>query len=148
MKLISCIRSLGRLRRVFYATAICLVATATLEAGPHRARLSRDLVDRLASGRTDTATVIVSGTAAEVQTIAERHGGRVTKLLRGAAVVEIAGDRLEGLAGDVEVAHLSGDVPVRRMMAVTSEAIGAGCERRTGLRRSQWIGRWRSSAGG
>ena len=135
-------------RPSFVSTAVrCAIALAvsalwavSAEAG-HRARLSRDLADRIAASRTDTVRVIVSGTDAEVSEIAGRHGARVAKRLRGAAVLEVPGAALDALSQDPSVSHLSGDVPVRRLMAVTTEAIGAdqvwrgalaGLEGRTG----------------
>jgi hypothetical protein len=55
----------------------CVWTAAPVEAGQHRARLSRDLSDRLA-GRTSASTdVIVSGTDEELQTVATRYGARV-----------------------------------------------------------------------
>ena len=50
----------------------------------------------------------------EVDAIARRHGARIAKRLRGAAVLEVSGAALDALAQDPAVAHLSGDVPVRR----------------------------------
>jgi serine protease AprX len=106
------------------ALAVSLVCAVGAEAG-HRAKLSRDLADRVAAGRSETVRLIVSGTEAEVNALAERHGARVAKRLRGAAVLEVSGNALDAMAQDPAVAHLSGDVPVRRLMAVTTEAIGA-----------------------
>ena len=62
---------------------------------------------------------------AEVQTLAARYGARITEAVRGGAVLEVTGGQLDALSQDPDVAHLSGDVPVRRMMAVTNEATGA-----------------------
>src|SRR5688572_19207151 len=93
------------------------------EAGPRHARLSKDLIERL--NRTEGAQVIVAGTEAELQTIAARHGVRLRKSLRGAAVFEATAGQLEALSRDPGVAHLSGDAPVRRTMAVTARAVGA-----------------------
>ena len=134
-------------RPSFVSTAVrCAIALAvsalgvSAEAG-HRARLSRDLADRIAASRTDPVRVIVSGNDAEVSEIARRHGARVAKRLRGAAVLEVPGAALDAMTQDPAVSHLSGDVPVRRLMAVTTEAIGAdqvwrgalaGLEGRTG----------------
>src|SRR5687767_8128829 len=112
-------------RRVVLFTALCLSFTLSVDAGPRRARLSRDVADRLASGRSDTTSVILTGDEARIQTIAQRHGGRVKKQLRGVSVIEVTGEQLDALSQDPEVDHISGDVPVRRLMTVTSEAIGA-----------------------
>ena len=126
--------------RCAIALAVSALCAVSAEAG-HRARLSRDLADRIAASRTDTVRVIVSGTDAEVSEIAGRHGARVAKRLRGAAVLEVPGAALDALSQDPSVSHLSGDVPVRRLMAVTTAAIGAdqvwrgalaGLEGRTG----------------
>ena len=106
------------------ALAVSVVCAASAEAG-HRARLSRDLAERIAAGRADTVRLIVNGSDADVTAIASRHGARVAKRLRGAAVLEVPGHALDAMAQDPSVAHLSGDVPVRRLMAVTTEAIGA-----------------------
>src|SRR5688572_31987101 len=109
--------------------AVALLATCTLEleaAGPRgRARLSRDLADRLGSGRSRAVRVIVSGDDARIERLAARHGARIAKRLEGAAVLEIAERTLDAMSDDEETAHLSGDVPVQRLMSVTTEAIGA-----------------------
>ena len=93
------------------------------EAGPGRARLSTDLTERLKNWQ--AATVIVAGTESELEEIAARHGANVKKMLRGAAVLEVSADQLETLSTDPAVSHLSGDVPVRRTMAVTAQTVGA-----------------------
>ena len=110
--------------RCAIALAVSVVCAVSADAG-HRARLSRDLAERIAARRGDTVRLIVHGSDADVTAIAGRHGARITKRLRGAAVMEVPGDALETMAQDSSVAHLSGDVPVRRLMAVTTEAIGA-----------------------
>ena len=96
-----------------------------VEAGQRRARLSRDLSDRLAA-RVDASTdIIVTGTDEQVQTLATRYGARVKKRLSNAAVLEVTGGQLRDLAEDVDVSSVSGDIPVRTMSTVTAEAIGA-----------------------
>ena len=116
-----------RSSRLFRSVAlIALVALAGLDAeAAGRAKLSRDLVERLGSGRDRAVRVIVSGDDARIARLAARHGARIAKRLDGAAVLEVAERTLDALSEDAEVAHLSGDVPVRRLMAVTTAAIGA-----------------------
>ena len=116
-----------RSSRLFRSFAlIALVALAGLDAeAAGRAKLSRDLVERLGSGRNRAVRVIVSGDDARITRLAARHGARIAKRLDGAAVLEVAEQTLEALSEDSEVEHLSGDVPVRRLMAVTTAAIGA-----------------------
>src|SRR6188768_3864041 len=71
--------------------AVLMLAGQLAEAGPHRARLSKDLEARLASGSEETTRVIVSGTDAEVDALAVRYGARRTKSVRGGAVLEVTG---------------------------------------------------------
>src|SRR5215203_650016 len=94
--------------------AVLMLVGQLAEAGPHRARLSKDLEARLASG-----------SDAEVDALAVRYGARRTKSVRGGAVLEVTGGQLAGLAADQGVTHLSSDARVERMMAVTTESTGA-----------------------
>src|SRR6185503_12163119 len=103
---------------------LTLVPTAVY-AAPHRARLSKDLEARLAAGRNDATSVIVSGTEAAIQSLAQRYGAVVKKSLRGAAVLEVTEGQLEAMSSDPDVSHLSGDARVQRMIATTTEATGA-----------------------
>jgi serine protease AprX len=113
-------------RCITLAVAVGFVfLSVSAEAGARRPRLSRDLADRVAARTSDSARVIVTGTAADVQLLAARYGARVTKSVRGGAVLEVTGGQLVALSEDPDVDHLSGDVPVQRMMAVTTEATGA-----------------------
>ena len=99
-----------------------------MEAGQHRARLSRDLADRLATRAAAPADVIVTAgddpSGERVQQLIDRHGARIKKRLRTAVVLEVSGEQLETLSADTDVVSVSGDVPVRAM-GVTAEAIGA-----------------------
>src|SRR5262245_29721064 len=103
---------------------LSLIPTA-VQADPHRARLSKDLEARLAAGRNDVTSVIVSGTQTEIELIAARYGAVVKKSLRRGAVLEVSGGQLEALSSDPDVSHLSGDARVQRMIATTTEATGA-----------------------
>ncbi len=114
-------------RCITLAVAVAVLGSLSVsaEAGPRRARLSGDLADRVATRANGSARVIVTGTDAEVKTLAIRYGARIMKNVTGGAVLEVTGGQLVALSEDQDVAHLSGDVPVRRMMAVTNEATGA-----------------------
>lgn len=107
------------------AAALVFAAAVPAQAGPHRARLSRDLADRIAAGGAGTAEVIVSGTPEQLRALAERHGARVTKSLHEGAVLQVPASELGSFSEDPDVDHASGDVPVQRAMAVTTEATGA-----------------------
>src|SRR5687768_17117537 len=116
---------LSRLVPVFALFAVGVTCIGAVEGGPRRARLSKDLRDRVASGRQAPVDVILSASEAEIQSIAARHGVRIKKVLRGAAVLEATDAQLDALSRDPGVSHLSGDAPVRRTMAVAAESIGA-----------------------
>src|SRR5436309_5273920 len=94
-------------------------------AAAHRARLSRDLADRLAARDERATDVIVNGSAETVNAIAARYGAHVKKRLQSGAVLEVTGGQLDAISQDPDVDHVAGDVPVRRMMAVTTVATGA-----------------------
>ena len=119
--------TLRSLRHPYGPAALIAVAAlfaTTAEAGSHRARLSRDLESRIAAARGESTTIIVSGTDAEVRTLATRYGAVLKKSLRGGAVLELTGGQLEALSDDPSVDHLSGDARVRRF-SVTNAATGA-----------------------
>ena len=109
---------------------ILVVAFAQpLEAqeGPRRARLSRDVADRLASHVEASTDVIVAAGDTALDQLAVRYGARLQRRITGGAVFEVTGGQLEALSQDADVAHLAGDVPVQRM----------GCAR-------AWSRRWTS----
>ncbi len=106
--------------------SLVLAATVALAGqGPHRARLSADLEQHLASPAVPTVSVIVTGSRDEIAALAARHGLTPKRWLSEGAVLDVAAGSLQALADDEAVAHLSGDVPVRGTMAVTGESIGA-----------------------
>ena len=117
--------SVRRAARAGLAAVILAFVTAIpAEADSHRARLSRDLADRVAAGTDAPASVIVSGTDAEIRALAARYGARIKKAVRGGAVLDVTGGQLVAISQDPDVPHLAGDVPVYRM-SVTEEATGA-----------------------
>src|SRR6266542_3362129 len=113
------------LRRTLTALLVVVLFGATVDAATHQARLSGDLAQRLASGSNDISSVIVSGTPDQIAVLAARYGARVKKTLREGAVLDVTGGQPASLASDQDVDHLSRDVPVQRMMVVTTEATGA-----------------------
>ena len=115
-------------RRTLVSAAIGLTIVALAQpadAGQRRARLSRDLSDRLAAGVESSTDVIVTGSSDQVLVLATRYGARVKKRLKTATVLEVTGAQLRDLSDDADLATLSGDLPVRMLSSVTSEAIGA-----------------------
>ena len=109
---------------LIFSVSFGLLFSQVAEAASHRARMSKDLEARLAAGTTDTSSVIVMGSDAEVQALVARYGARLKKAVRGGAVLEVTGAQLSALSEDPAVTHLSGDAQVQRMMAVTTESTG------------------------
>ena len=64
------------------------------------ARLSSDLAERLRAGDQREASVIVTGTDAQVDALAARHGLRIKKRLATGAVVDVPAGALAALADD------------------------------------------------
>ena len=106
------------------AIAFVLVASTGAGAQP-RAHLSTDLQHRLDAGDGSASTVIVSGTSAEVDAIAARHGLRVQRRLDGGAVLDVPAGRLTEVASDAGLTQLSSDHEIRGQMAVTDVSTGA-----------------------
>src|SRR5688572_33045629 len=85
-------------RRVTNAALICALALlgTVSDAGAQqhtvrsgRARLSHDLAERLRSGDTRGASVIVTGSQERIDGIAARHGLQVRKRLASGAVLDV-----------------------------------------------------------
>ena len=106
------------------AVCVALVAAAPAEAA-HRARLSADLADNLATG-SQTINVIVHGDAATVNALALRYNARITKILKDGAVLQVTAGQLDAISQDDTVDHLSGDLRIQSStLEVTAETIGA-----------------------
>ena len=95
--------------------AVTLLAGVAQAAGAqsHPAHLSDDLKHHIDSGDATASTVIVSGTAAQVNAIAARHGLRVLRRLTSGAVLDVPAGHLSELADDADVPQLSGDHVIR-----------------------------------
>jgi len=115
----------GALPAVLGALVATLLLSSPVEAGPHRARLARDLADRIAAASNESGAVILEGDRAKVERLAVRYGLRIRRHLAHGAVVELNGGQLDALSQDPEVDHLSSDLPVHGAMAVTTAATGA-----------------------
>ncbi|HET7698099.1 MAG TPA: S8 family peptidase, partial [Vicinamibacterales bacterium] len=119
---------IARRPRVFAAAAVAAALFATAlcaEAQPRRARLSRDLADRIAQRIEAPTEIIVDVPHDRVEAIAARYGATVKKRLREGVVLEATGGQIDALSQDADVPHISGNVRVSRMMAVTAAATGA-----------------------
>src|SRR5207237_2469051 len=119
-----------RFRRVVLVVASVLLVSVAAPASTHaesrqRARLSRALADRLTSRLEAPTDVIVTASDAAIDQLAIRYGARLKKRIHGGAVMEVTGGQLDALSLDADVPHIAGDVPVHRMMAVTTQSTGA-----------------------
>src|SRR5919198_4281228 len=114
-------RLLGAVISIYCSLAVAVPAFAD----SHRARLSRDLSDRLAARDERATDVIVDGRPEVIDAVAARYGAKVKRRLQTGAVLEVTGGQLDALSQDPDVDHIAGDVSVRRMMAVTTVATGA-----------------------
>jgi serine protease AprX len=124
-------RPLDVSRLTAHLLAAALAATALFaaprpaDAQARRARLSADLAQRIQAGDVEGTTVIFTGTQARVDELAARHGLRVRKRLKTGAVLDVPARRLEAVAADPAVDHLSGNQRIVSQLAVTTQAIGA-----------------------
>ena len=93
--------------RVALLAALALAASAPAEA-QHRARLSADLADHLASG-SNAVEVIVDGAAA-ADRLAAKYNLKVKRRMRSGAVLVMNTGQLSALQHDVDVDKLSGNI--------------------------------------
>jgi serine protease AprX len=114
------------LRRAAFATVLALAvaaATPAFAAG-HRARMSADLDEQLAAG-SSSIDVIVHGTRAEVDALAQRYNVRVKRYMKSGVVFRVTAGQLAALQQDDTMDHLSADVPIHSVADVTAQTIGA-----------------------
>jgi serine protease AprX len=107
--------------------ALCLVATPPrpVAIAQSRAPLSADLELHLRSRSRERKRVIVKGDPEAMSALASRHGVRVVRVLEHEVVVEATGAQINGMASDVAIDRLSGDVPVRSAMTVSNRSTAA-----------------------
>src|ERR671912_2070863 len=116
--------------RVIWHISAALVAALTLsatsvDAGPHRARLSPDLSAHLNSGSAANIDVIVCASVEKIARLAERHGLSIRKRLECGAVLSVSPQSLDALSQDPEVEALSGNSQVRSASGPTTDAASA-----------------------
>jgi serine protease AprX len=107
--------------------ALCLVATPPrpVAIAQSRAPLSADLELHLRSRSRERKRVIVKGDPDAMSALASRHGVRIVRVLQHEVVVEATGAQINGMASDVAIERLSGDVPVRSAMSVSNRSTAA-----------------------
>ncbi len=113
------------LRAALVCASLALAPSVAAAAGAHSARLSADLSDHLSAG-SQTIRVIVHGTRAEVDALAQRYGLRIVKYLRSGAVFQVNAGQLSAMRQDQDYDHLSGDLRIQSSVdAADVESIGA-----------------------
>src|SRR5688572_5792802 len=104
---------------------IGLAFAAPVSAQSHRARMARDVSERIAQ-RIEAATeFIVRVPADRVDALAARYGPKIKKRIHGGAVFEATGGQIDALSQDTDVDHIATNAKVFRMMAVTTQSTGA-----------------------
>ncbi|HMF93642.1 MAG TPA: S8 family peptidase [Vicinamibacterales bacterium] len=89
----------------------------------HRALLSSDLLQHV--GASARARVFVHGDAATIDALAARYHLEVLRRLEHGAVFAASSAELDALAADSAVDHLSGDVPVKTSMSISTQSTAA-----------------------
>src|SRR5688500_17590643 len=77
-----------------------LLVSLPLEAGERKPRLSKDLADHVSARRDAPASVIVSGTDAEIDTLAARYGAKIKRRIKNGAVLDLTGGQLVAMSED------------------------------------------------
>src|SRR5258708_40087577 len=96
-----------RAARVAAFAALVVAASAPAQA-QHRARLSADLAEHLASGG-GSVEVIVDGAAA-ADRLATKYNLKLTRRLQSGGVLLVNAGQLSALLNDTEVDQLSGNI--------------------------------------
>ena len=105
--------------------SIVFAASPAAAAGAHSARLSADLADHLSAG-SQLIRVIVHGTRAEVDALAQRYNLRIAKHLQSGAVFVVNAGQLAAMRQDDTQDHLSGDIRIQSSVAASDlESVGA-----------------------
>src|SRR5262245_46861127 len=115
------------LLRAPLVVALIALSALTLRGSnaDHRAHLSDDLVAHVQRHTWAPTRVIVPGSDADIDALAERHHLQIIRRLANGAVLAANSAELADLASDVGVDHLSGDATVHAGMAVSSKATAA-----------------------
>src|SRR5262245_59997781 len=107
---------------VVVAGLVAVIAAVPVDAQPrHRARLSRDVAERLQKRVEAPAEIIVSASDGAIDQLVARYGARLRKRIQGGAVLQATGGQIDAIAQDGDVDHVAGNAPVFRMSAETTE---------------------------
>ncbi len=112
-----------RLLHIVIVVALLLGSPLGLHGQRHRALLSLDLQRFEARRLAKPERVIVNGSRAEIDALAERHHLAVVRYLKDSAVVLANSAQVTELASETE--NLSGDLPVAPFMSVSNSSTAA-----------------------
>ena len=104
------------------AALMLVAAFPSPSVAADRARLSADLAAHLAAG-SPAIDVIVHGSKAQVDALAERYNLTVRKYLKTGAVLRVTAGQLAALQMDGSQDHLSSDIPIRSTADVTAATV-------------------------
>jgi hypothetical protein len=90
------------------AVAVLIGSAASLQAQPHRARLSQDIADRIAQRNEAATEIIVAAPQETIGPLAVRYGAAIKKRIRDGAVLEATGGQIDALSQDPDVRHIAG----------------------------------------
>ena len=113
--------------KIVAVVGIFCVSGLSLRGAPrdHRAHLSDDLLSHVGRKTSARARVLVHGDAATIDALAARYHLQVLRRLEHGAVVAANSAEIDALGSDAAVDHLSGDLPVKPSMSVSTQAIAA-----------------------
>jgi len=111
--------------RALVVAALLALSVLGVRGAPRRAHLSGDLHAHVAKQKKERVRVIVRGSAAELEAIAERRGVRIVRRLPGAVVVLANDVELADLSEEDGVDNLSGDLRVRTSMSISDLSTAA-----------------------
>jgi serine protease AprX len=109
---------------LFLALLAAVVVATPLAAQGYRARMSREIADRIAH-RVEASSEIIVSTTIDADVLASRYGATLKKRIQGGAVLEATGGQVDALTQDPDVTHVAANSIVYRMMAVTTVVTGA-----------------------
>src|SRR5882672_12286869 len=114
----------GSMAAAFVCASLAFLPSPAAAAA-HNARLSADLSDHLSAG-SQAIRVIVHGTRAEVDALAQRYNLKIAKYLQSGAVFLVNAGQLAAMRQDDTQDHLSGDIRIQSSVAAAdAESIGA-----------------------
>src|SRR6266480_529970 len=114
-----------RLWRSAAVAALFLASTFGIHGQRHRALLSMDLQRFEARHASSAARVIVRGSRAEIDALADRHHLAVARYMSDSAVLLANSAQVTELASDSAQQILSGDLPVAPFMSVSNSSTAA-----------------------